>query len=189
MSKLLKTLFLIGGVSARFWRDPRQQITVTVTSWPSTLLSTSSSSMTVHMNVSSSSGVNPGGILTKTVTQVPIVATPPPPSPLSPPPVPWETNTVAPVPWETNSGPASAPSASTPIPIPLPTTATHATLATPLPPLQPSGSPVPSPPSSSLLPASGSPGAKCGKGYTYCGYMLASSNHSTFLSLRPCFSH
>ncbi|KAI0141800.1 hypothetical protein GGR57DRAFT_508970 [Xylariaceae sp. FL1272] len=174
---LLKTILLIGGVSARFWRDPRQ-ITITITSWPPTTSTTTASSTSALANISTASGLVSGTILTKTLTQFPLAPSPPPPSPLSPPPVPWETDS-PPVPWETNSGPATAPSASTPVPFPLPATATtHPTLATPLPPLQPSGSPVPSAPSPSILPAPGSPGSKCGKGYTYCGYMLASSNHN-----------
>lgn len=86
---------------------------------------------------------------------------------------------------------SKAPSAPSPVPIsapavpweqPHPTPAVVTVLASSssqtgnlsLPPLQP----VPS--ASSISPVgSGSVGAKCGKGYTYCGFMLTSGGHST----------
>ncbi|KAI1111933.1 hypothetical protein F5Y14DRAFT_286905 [Nemania sp. NC0429] len=84
----------------------------------------------------------------------------PSPIPLSAPPVPWE-----------QSQPASL-SVSTPAAVPaVASSSTTQSAVLSLPPLQPvpSASPIPVGP--------GSIGAKCGKGYTYCGYMLT-GNHN-----------
>ncbi|KAI0865832.1 hypothetical protein F4860DRAFT_266950 [Xylaria cubensis] len=86
----------------------------------------------------------------------------PSPIPLSAPPVPWEQP-------------------SSPIPVPAPAATSSGNLS--LPPLHPTTASIPSaatPAPASGGSGSGSPGggAKCGKGYTYCGYMLASSNHN-----------
>lgn len=86
----------------------------------------------------------------------------PSPIPLSAPPVPWE-----------QSPPVSLPvSAPTVVPVPASPNTQSGNLS--LPPLQP----VPSASPGSASP--GSVGAKCGKGYTYCGYMLTGGGHSTF---------
>ncbi|KAI1424764.1 hypothetical protein F5Y12DRAFT_715002 [Xylaria sp. FL1777] len=77
----------------------------------------------------------------------------------------------APVPWEQSS--AVSHSASTPTVVPVPASASGDLS------LPPSASP---PKTASPTPASGGPGpasgAKCGKGYTYCGYMLTGIGHN-----------
>ncbi|KAI1169016.1 hypothetical protein F5B18DRAFT_5603 [Nemania serpens] len=84
----------------------------------------------------------------------------PSPIPLSAPPVPWE-----------QSPPVSLPvSAPTVVPVPASPNTQSGNLS--LPPLQP----VPSASPGSASP--GSVGAKCGKGYTYCGYMLTGGGHN-----------
>ncbi|KAI0108591.1 hypothetical protein GGR51DRAFT_120214 [Nemania sp. FL0031] len=82
--------------------------------------------------------------------------------PLSPPSAPTPIPiSAAPVPWEQSQG-ADSSSTSTGDPA--------------LPPLQPptAASPVPVP----VPVPSGSIGARCGKGYTYCGYMLTGVGHN-----------
>ncbi|KAI0814522.1 hypothetical protein GGR55DRAFT_700798 [Xylaria sp. FL0064] len=92
------------------------------------------------------------------------------PSVAAPSPVPLSA---APVPWEQSS--AMVASASLPTAVPVPASAS-AHLSLP-----PSASPE-SPKTASPTPASGGPGpstgAKCGKGYTYCGYMLTGQGHN-----------
>ncbi|KAI0546651.1 hypothetical protein F4679DRAFT_598564 [Xylaria curta] len=103
-------------------------------------------------------------IVTVTATGPPTpvgVPSAPSPIPLSAPPVPWEQP-------------------STPAPsVPAPTAASSGNI--PFPPLHPTTASAPAAATPALpAPSSGSAGggAKCGKGYTYCGYMLASSNHN-----------
>ncbi|KAI1171423.1 hypothetical protein F4777DRAFT_582919 [Nemania sp. FL0916] len=88
----------------------------------------------------------------------------PPASPVAPSPVPLSA---APVPWEQGSAavPAVASESSS---------SSSGNLA--LPPLQPPTATAGSGPSVSASP--GSIGAKCGKGYTYCGYMLTGFGHN-----------
>ncbi|KAI1746146.1 hypothetical protein F4680DRAFT_463444 [Xylaria scruposa] len=102
-------------------------------------------------------------IVTVTAPPTPVgVPSAPSPIPLSAPPVPWEQpSTAAP------AGPAPAPTSSGNLSLPPlhPTTASAPAATTPVPD-GPGGT------------GSAGGGAKCGKGYTYCGYMLASSNHN-----------
>ncbi|KAI8630310.1 hypothetical protein F5Y19DRAFT_59833 [Xylariaceae sp. FL1651] len=96
--------------------------------------------------------------------------TAPSPIALSVPPVPWEQSSLVGQPVTALT--SSAASLSVPMPIPASISTESATLALP-----------PSPPSTaSAAPApdgSGSAsGPKCGKGYTYCGYMLTGGGHN-----------
>ncbi|KAI1753274.1 hypothetical protein F4782DRAFT_88285 [Xylaria castorea] len=103
-------------------------------------------------------------IVTVTAPPTPVGApSAPSPIPLSAPPVPWEeppTAASVPAPVSTISANLSLP----PSPPLHPTIASSPSAATPAP--APGGS------------GSAGGGAKCGKGYTYCGYMLAGSNHN-----------
>ncbi|KAI0491042.1 hypothetical protein F4859DRAFT_520628 [Xylaria cf. heliscus] len=99
-------------------------------------------------------------IVTVTAPPTP-VGTPsaPSPVPLSAPAVPWE---------------------QPPTPVPVPAASSGNLSLPPSPPLHPTvasppaiGSPVPAPGSGSV-----GGGAKCGKGYTYCGYMLTGGGHN-----------
>ncbi|KAF2973297.1 hypothetical protein GQX73_g330 [Xylaria multiplex] len=85
-------------------------------------------------------------------------------APSAPSPVPLSA---PPVPWEQSSAVASIPTA-----LPVPTPSGNLSLP-----------PSPTPPkTASATPAPGGPepagGAKCGKGYTYCGYMLTGVGHN-----------
>ncbi|KAI1297505.1 hypothetical protein F5Y03DRAFT_280556 [Xylaria venustula] len=100
-------------------------------------------------------------IVTVTAGVEPSSVAAPNPVPLSAPPVPWEQSSAV-------ATPASIPTA-----VPVPASASgHLSLP-------PSAS---SPKTASPTPASGGPGpssgAKCGKGFTYCGYMLTGEGHN-----------
>ncbi|KAH8161331.1 hypothetical protein CIB48_g6909 [Xylaria polymorpha] len=103
-------------------------------------------------------------IVTVTAPPTPVGApSAPSPIPLSAPPVPWEqpsTPPPVPAPTPTSSGNLSLP----PSPPLHPTTASTPTAVTP----------VPAPATSGSVGG----GAKCGKGYTYCGYMLTGGGHN-----------
>ncbi|KAI1362073.1 hypothetical protein F5Y08DRAFT_341988 [Xylaria arbuscula] len=109
-----------------------------------------------------SAGLHPRQVIV-TVTADALSA--PSPVPLSAPPVPWEQTSAA-------AGVGNVtPSIPTVVPVP-------ASGALSLPPLASS-----LPKTASPTPASGGPGpstagSKCGKGYTYCGYMLTGEGHN-----------
>ncbi|KAI0457135.1 hypothetical protein F5B21DRAFT_111270 [Xylaria acuta] len=101
-------------------------------------------------------------IVTVTAAPTPVGApSAPSPVPLSAPPVPWEQpSTAVPVPVPTISGNLSLP----------PSPPLHPTTASP----PSAASPAPAPVGSGSVGG----GAKCGKGYTYCGYMLTGGGHN-----------
>ncbi|KAI0868128.1 hypothetical protein GGS24DRAFT_483288 [Hypoxylon argillaceum] len=93
-------------------------------------------------------------------------------APTAPSPVPLSA---VPVPWEQSIGVTE--SASVSVAVPGSTSLSFTSGALSLPPLQPAPA--------SVAPApvvSGSVGAKCGKGYTYCGYMLTGGGHNFALA-------
>ncbi|KAI3321720.1 hypothetical protein HD806DRAFT_145313 [Xylariaceae sp. AK1471] len=99
--------------------------------------------------------------------------TAPAPIPLSAAPVPWEQSTILPVPVsKQTTSPALASSSTKSAALSLP----------PSPPSSPSTASIASLTSAVSATATGSGsvsgGAKCGKGYTYCGYMLAGGGHN-----------
>ncbi|KAI0431957.1 hypothetical protein F5Y09DRAFT_354474 [Xylaria sp. FL1042] len=107
-------------------------------------------------------------IVTVTAAVSPLPEPAPSPIPLSAPPVPWEQS------------PGAVASDPIPTAVPVPSfSSAHLSL----PPSASSSSPK----TASPTPASGGPGpstgAKCGKGYTYCGYMLTGVGHSTSIYL------
>ncbi|KAK5627474.1 hypothetical protein RRF57_003189 [Xylaria bambusicola] len=96
----------------------------------------------------------------------------PSPEPLSAPsPVPLSA---PPVPWEQTSAAGADVTASIPTAVPVPATGALS--------LPPQASSLPK--TASPTPSSGGPGvssgAKCGKGFTYCGYMLTGVGHISF---------
>ncbi|KAI1346620.1 hypothetical protein F5Y01DRAFT_319554 [Xylaria sp. FL0043] len=94
------------------------------------------------------------------------------PSVAAPSPVPLSA---APVPWEQSSAMVIASASLLPTAVPVPASASaHLSL--------PPSASFATPKTASPTPASGGPGpstgAKCGKGYTYCGYMLTGQGHN-----------
>ncbi|KAJ8106892.1 hypothetical protein ONZ43_g6907 [Nemania bipapillata] len=106
--------------------------------------------------------LDPRQVIVTVTAGVPVSApSAPSPVPLTAPPVPWE------------QPPGASESGSAPVVIPGSTSLSTTSGGLSLPPLQPApASTAPGP----VISASG--GAKCGKGYTYCGYMLTGGGHN-----------